>query len=51
VLLITPRDGAPLPNPSPSPEWGLHLMDANIALGNLLTIVSREIAAFAKLKD
>jgi hypothetical protein len=27
--------------------WGLHLLDANIALGNLIAIVKREAAAFA----
>ena len=30
------------------PTWGLHLLDPNIALGNLLTIVKDEAAAFAK---
>ncbi len=48
VLLITPRDGAQTPTPSPDPAWGLHLLDANIALGNLIAIVQRESAAYAK---
>jgi hypothetical protein len=48
VLEITPRDGAPTPNPSPTPGWGLHLLDANIALGNLIGIVKDQAAAFAK---
>ena len=34
--------------PSPTPEWGLHLLDANVALGNLIAIVKAEAAAFAK---
>ncbi len=46
VLEITPRDGALTPNPSPNATWGLHLMDANIALGNLISIVGKEAAAF-----
>ena len=46
VLEIQPRNGAPTPNPSPTPGWGLHLLDANIALGNLISIVSSEIGAF-----
>jgi Protein of unknown function (DUF3089) len=50
VLLVVPRDGAPQPTPSPTPEWGLHLMDANIALGNLLTVVGHEIRAFASAR-
>ena len=48
VLLVTPRNGAQTPTPSPDPTWGLHLVDANIALGNLITIVSRESEAFAQ---
>ena len=47
VLQITPRGGVPTPHPSPTPEWGLHLIDANVALGNLLAIVRSEITAFA----
>ncbi|MGP0047663.1 MAG: DUF3089 domain-containing protein, partial [Solirubrobacteraceae bacterium] len=47
VLEIRARDGAPTPNPSPTPAWGLHLLDANIALGNLLQIVKSQAAAFA----
>ncbi len=29
-------------------QWGLHLYDANIALGNLLTIVADQAASYAK---
>jgi hypothetical protein len=47
VLEIRGRDGGPTPNPSPTPAWGLHLLDANIALGNLLEIVKPQVAAFA----
>jgi hypothetical protein len=47
VLEITARDGAPTPNPSPTPQWGLHLLDASVALGNLISIVHAEAAAFA----
>ncbi len=43
-----PRIAAQVPKPSPSPIWGLHLLDANIELGNLLTVVRREAAAFAR---
>ncbi len=48
VLEITPLGGAQVPQPSPSPEWGLHLVDANIELGNLLTVVRHEAAAFTR---
>jgi hypothetical protein len=47
VLEIKARDGAPTPMASPTPGWGLHLLDANIALGNLLDVVKHEAAAFA----
>jgi hypothetical protein len=49
VLQITPKRGAPTPPASLGPMWGLHLLDANIALGNLLGIVRREERAFADL--
>jgi hypothetical protein len=42
VLQITPRDGAQLPTPSPDATWGLHLLDANVELGNLVDVVDQE---------
>jgi hypothetical protein len=36
-----------VPRPSPTPEWGLHLVDANIALGDLVSVVRRQIRAYA----
>ena len=39
------RAGGPA---EPDPEWGLHLLDANIELGDLVTLVSREAHAFAR---
>lgn len=42
VLEITARKGAQ----TPTPEWGLHLLDANIALGNLVSIVASESRAY-----
>jgi hypothetical protein len=48
VLEISALDGAQVPHPAPTPEWGLHLLDANVALGNLLADVKSEAAAFAK---
>jgi hypothetical protein len=46
VLQITPGAGAVKPTPSPTPAWGLHLLDANVALGNLIAIVEKEAAAY-----
>jgi hypothetical protein len=50
VLEISPLGGAQVATPSPDPNWGLHLVDSNVALGNLLTIVRKEAVAFAKLR-
>jgi hypothetical protein len=46
VLEVTARHGAQVATPSPDPTWGLHLLDANIVLGNLITLVRREAAAY-----
>jgi hypothetical protein len=48
VLAITPRGATPTLRPSPTPQWGLHLVDANIALGNLVAIVARDARAYAR---
>jgi hypothetical protein len=48
VLMITSLHGAQVARPSPDATWGLHLIDANIALGNLLSIVHAESIAFAE---
>ena len=48
VLEIRARRGAKTPNPSPTPEWGLHLLDASVALGNLLNVVNSEAGAYLR---
>ncbi len=45
-LDITAVGGAPVLHPSPLPTWGLHLVDINIALGNLVAVVGREATAY-----
>ena len=47
VLQISAVGGAKLPNPSPTPDWGLHLLDVQIALGNLIADVDAEATAYA----
>jgi hypothetical protein len=47
VLLIASAPGTPVPTPSPTPQWGLHLIDANIAQGDLVTVLRRQIRAYA----
>jgi DUF3089 family protein len=48
VLQVTPLRGAPTPKASPDPTWGLHLMDVNVALGNLVDLVRVQGAAYAR---
>lgn len=48
VLLV--RTASPttvLPMQAPWPEWGLHLADLNMPLGNVIRIVRSQIAAYA----
>jgi hypothetical protein len=42
VLRIAPQAGAPDPLPVPDATWGLHLLDANIALGDLVDVVGAQ---------
>lgn len=46
VLQIADQPGAPHLNPVPDKTWGLHLADANIALGNLTHMVAKQIKAY-----
>jgi hypothetical protein len=46
MLEITARNGAQTPSPGPTPQWGLHLLDANPSLGNLISIVKAESKAY-----
>jgi Protein of unknown function (DUF3089) len=48
VLQIAPIDGAPTLHPVPDATWGLHLVDANIALGNLTDDTAVEAKAWLK---
>ena len=48
MLQISPVGGAPVLNPVPDATWGLHLVDANIALGNLTSVAGREIKSYLK---
>src|SRR3954447_2060907 len=48
VLRIASAPGTPVPKPSPTPEWGLHLIDANVAQGDLVDDVRRQIRAYAR---
>jgi hypothetical protein len=47
-LQISPIDGAKTLNPSPTAAWGLHLLDANVALGELVDIVGSQGKQYLK---
>ena len=49
VLQISVTGGAPTLTPIPDPTWGLHLVDANIAFGNLMKIVRNQVRAHGAL--
>ena len=48
VLEITAQNGAPTLHAVPDATWGLHLVDANIALGNLTALVNTEASAYTR---
>ena len=51
VLQIASVGGAPVLNAVPDATWGLHLTDANIALGNLTTLAKRQIKVYEREQD
>jgi hypothetical protein len=48
VLRIQPLGNSPMFKASPSPQFGLHLVDGSIAQGDLLNVVKAEIAAYER---
>ncbi len=46
VLAIGSIGDAPVFSPSPTKQWGLHLVDANIALGEIVDVVRAQGAAW-----
>jgi hypothetical protein len=50
VLQVTPAPGAPALAPIPTPGWGLHIADVNLALGNLERLVRRQAAAYLRAR-
>ena len=48
VLMLKALHGAQVAHPAPNADWGLHLLDANIALGDLISIVHSESIAYAQ---
>jgi hypothetical protein len=50
TLQVSPRSGAPVLRPVPDATWGLHLLDGNIALGDLADLSASQAKAYAKRK-
>ncbi len=48
MLQISSLGGAPVLNAVPDATWGLHLVDANIALGNAVNLLRRQAKAYGK---
>lgn len=48
VLRIRPIGDARTLRPSPNDTWGLHLVDVNIVLGDVMSIVASQIRAFTR---
>jgi hypothetical protein len=48
VLMLKALNGAQVAHPVPNAGWGLHLLDANIALGDLISIVHAESLAYVQ---
>ncbi len=48
VLQLTDAPGAPHLNPTPDASWGLHLVDVNVALGDLVQMVGRQGRRYAR---
>jgi pimeloyl-ACP methyl ester carboxylesterase len=50
VLRIASAPGTPVPKASPSPDWGLHLVDANIAQADLVKVLRKQIRDYARAR-
>ena len=48
VLQVRPLGDAFTTTPIPDATWGVHLIDANVALGDLANLVKRQIARYAR---
>jgi hypothetical protein len=51
VLQVAPRGGAPALRAIPTADWGLHLADANLPLGNLIDLAEKQIAVYEKEQE
>ncbi|MEA2421358.1 MAG: hypothetical protein QOF55_457, partial [Thermoleophilaceae bacterium] len=47
-LKVDALDGARTPTPTPDANWGYHLGDLNLPLGNLTALVGKQAAAYLR---
>jgi hypothetical protein len=50
VLQVTAQRGAPTLRPAPDATWGLHLVDMNLALGNLTDLVAKQAERHVRVR-
>ena len=48
VMQVSPLGGAPMLNAVPTAQWGLHLTDVDLALGDLVRLVQRQFRAYER---
>lgn len=48
VLMVRPEPGAPALSPFPNPAWGLHVADMALPLGDIVDMVTVQIAAYQR---
>jgi len=48
VMQVSPLGGAPMLNAVPTAQWGLHLTDVDLALGDLVPLVQRQFRAYER---
>jgi hypothetical protein len=48
VLQVRPLGSVFTVSPIPDATWGVHLVDANVSLGELAGLVKRQIARYAR---
>ena len=49
VMQVSPLGGAPMLNAVPTAQWGLHLTDVDLALGDLVPLVQRQFRAYERM--
>ena len=51
VLMVKPIGSAPALAPAPTPQWGLHLLDLNLPLGDLIQVTRTQIRHYERTQQ